>query len=119
MPRFGPFDVNTQPGEPVTVGSRQLTPIVRLVQLRRLGGTTSAGQQGLGGCVLVMASPVAIQVLDEQGEHTLPVIDPVRPAMLSLLAGFAMIPLLSLLITQLTTRRPPSHKTSPEGAVWN
>lgn len=105
MPHAGPFEVTTQRGETVTVDNVQLTPVVRVVRLRRLESMASAVQQRLGGFTVVMATPVAIQVNHDQDEETLPVPDPTRQALLgmSIVAGLVM--LFSLLIARPFSRR--------------
>lgn len=119
MPRWGPFDISTQAGDPVTVGPLQLAPLVRVVQLRRLESMAAADQQRLAGFAVVMAAPVAVRVLDDQGERTVPVPNPAQAALLGMLAGFALIPVLSLLLVRLTARRPTPAPSHPEEASWN
>jgi hypothetical protein len=119
MPGLGPFDVSTQAGDPVAVGPVQLTPLVRVVQLRRLESVAAANQQRLAGFALVMATPVAVRVLDDQGERTVPIPNPTLMGLLGMLAGFVLIPVLSVLVVRLTARRPESTPPHPEEAPWN
>lgn len=119
MPRWGPFDISTQAGDPVAVGPLQLAPLVRVVQLRRLESVAAADQQRVAGFELVMATPVAVRVMDDQGERTVPVPHPAQAALLGMLAGFALIPVLSLLLVRLTARRPTPAPPHPEEASWN
>ena len=105
MPRVGPFDVTTQPGETVTVDNVQLTPIVRVVRLRHLESMASAAQQRLGGFAVVMATPVAIRVNHDQDEESLPVPDPTRQALLGMLSVAVLVTLFSLLIARPFSRR--------------
>lgn len=119
MPRIGPFDVSTQTGDPVTIGNLRLTPLVRVVQIRRLESVATPDQQRLGGFALVIASPVAVRVLNDEGERTLPIPDPTLMAMLGMLAGFALIPLVSLLVARLTARRAPSTPRVSQEVAWN
>jgi hypothetical protein len=119
MPRWSPFDISTQAGDPVTVGPLQLAPLVRVVQLRRLESVVAADQQRLAGFELVMATPVAVRVLDDQGERTVPIPNPTLMGLLGMLAGFALIPVLSLLVVRLTARRPTPAPYHPEEAPWN
>lgn len=119
MPRIGPFDISTQTGDPLTVGNLQLTPFVRLVQVRRLESVVTADQQRLVGFALVMATPVAVRVLDDEGERRVSIPDPMLTAALGLLAGFVLVPLVSVLVTRFKKPRAPSnHNLSPEDA-WN
>lgn len=119
MPKFGPFDISTQAGDPVAVGPLQLAPLVRVVQLRRLESVAAADQQRVAGFELVMASPVAVRVMDDEGERTLPIPNPTLMGLLGMLAVFALIPVLSVLLVRLTARRPTPAPHHPEEASWN
>lgn len=104
MRRLGPIMVETVQGEPLVVGEKELTPIVRLISfVRREGAVKKRGLAG-GGGGFVLIEPTAIVESSPQGTRRLLVRDETRRALAGMLAAALILPIALELAVRLVER---------------
>jgi uncharacterized spore protein YtfJ len=101
---LGPVEVRTVLGEPITVGGRRLTPVVRVTSLTRYKGMVGTRRLGGWGMGAVRLQPLAVLETTTAGTRRIPIRDETRATLLILLAMALALPLLLTLLVRLAGR---------------
>jgi uncharacterized spore protein YtfJ len=101
---LGPVEVRTVPGEPIAVGKRQLTPVVRVTSFARRSGVVGTRHLGGWGMGAVRLQPVAVLETTTAGTRRIPIRDETRTTLMALLAVALALPLLLALLVRLAGR---------------
>lgn len=103
--RPGRLQSRTVRGEPIHVGGRTLTPLIKVVSYGQAKATVGTRQVGARGGGFVRITPVAVLESTPDGENRIPIQDATRSAMLGIL-GLAAIVTLLVAATRRLVRRP-------------
>ncbi|RLC58406.1 MAG: hypothetical protein DRI80_13850 [Chloroflexota bacterium] len=101
---LGPVEVRTVLGEPIVVGERRLTPVVRVTSFARRSGVVGTRRLGGWGVGVTRLRPLAVIETTTAGTRRIPIRDETRAILLALLAVALALPLLLSLLVRLADR---------------
>ncbi|HIP95773.1 MAG TPA: hypothetical protein EYH32_00980 [Anaerolineae bacterium] len=106
MPRLelGPVEVRTVLGEPIVIGERRLTPVVRVTSFVRRSGVVGTHRLSGWGVGAARLRPLAVIETTTAGTRRIPIRDETRATLLALLAVALALPFLLSLLVRLADR---------------
>ena len=105
IPKHNPLTSTVVDGEPIRVGERELTPLVRVTTYTRRQAHVGSGQLSGQGWGFVQLRPVAILERSAAGERRIPIRDKTAQMLGGLLLAAFIIPLLLGLAVLLMRKR--------------
>jgi uncharacterized spore protein YtfJ len=106
---FRPVKVRTVLGEPIVVGERRLTPVVRVTSFARRRGVVGTRRLGGWGVGVARLQPLAVLETTNAGTRRIPIRDETRATLLALLVVALVLPFLLALLVRLANRLRAGH----------
>ncbi len=109
--RPGRLHVKTVQGEPIQVGEKTLTPVVRIVSYGQAKGTVGTRQVRAQGGGFVQITPVAVLESTPEGQRHIPIQDVTRSSTMGILGVAVGVTLLMAVIRRVAGR--PHRSAQP------
>jgi len=99
---LGPVEIHTELGEPIVVGERRLTPVVRVTSCVRRKGVVSTHHLSGWGMGAVHLQPVAVLETTPAGTRRISIHDKTQEIILALLATALVLPIILMLLVRMS-----------------